>query len=122
MRQSPIALWLVLSATLMVVTDCNGNSGSQQGQQSGSSVLGWTKDANTVIFRLDQTVDGEPQIDALNRLPRCTIYGDGHVVWANSTPPSGEQVLEAQIDDATFRTFLEFVVRDEKFYNIPDYA
>lgn len=106
---------------LLGLTACNGIAISRQ-QDSGESVPDWTKDANIVIFRLDQTVDGEPQIDAFNRLPRCTIYGNGHVIWANSIPSGGEQILEARIDDATLRAFLEFVVRDKKFYSIPDYA
>lgn len=119
MRQPRILIYIVLCAVLLTITACNSPSSSQS---SGGPVLGWSKDPTTVIFRLDQTVDGEPQIDALNRLPRCTIYGDGHVVWVNSVPPNGEQVLETQIDDSAFRAFLEFVVRDQKFYDIPDYA
>jgi hypothetical protein len=43
-------------------------------------------------------------------------------VWTNYLQPQGEEVLEALIDDVQFRAFLEFLIRDMKFYEIPDYA
>src|SRR5215813_312485 len=105
MRQAKIA-W-ALCALLTIVTACSSIASGKQDLPFDSSPPGWTKDANTVIFRLDQTIDGEALIDALNRLPLCTIFGDGRVIWTNSTS-SSVQVLETQIDDSTLSAFLQF--------------
>jgi hypothetical protein len=75
-----------------------------------------------VIFRADRQLLNEPPYRDFNRLPLCTLYGDGRVVWTNYLQPQGEEVLEALIDDVQFRSFLEFLIRDMKFYEIPDYA
>jgi hypothetical protein len=85
-------------------------------------ILTWDKSPNAVIFRVDRSRLKEPPLAALNHIPLCTMYGNGHVVWVNPIPPNGDEVLEAYIDDATFRAFLEFAIRDMKFYDIPDYA
>lgn len=84
--------------------------------------IGWDTSPNAIIFRLDRTLNGEAVVNAHNRLPLCTLFGNGHLIWVNPTPPNGEQVLEAQLDTTTFRSFADFVIRQQHFYSIPDYA
>lgn len=86
------------------------------------NILTWDKDPNAIIFRIDREWSTDSREDALNRVPLCTIYGNGHIVWVNVVPPNGEEILEAFIDDVTFRGFLDFLIRDLKYYSIPDYA
>lgn len=110
----------------LVLSGCGGASNNPATQPAGGGGLPgliWNKDPKTIIVRLDRTLNGEPQAASLNRLPLCTIYGDGHVVWVNSVPPVSEEVLEARIDDSTMKSFLDdFLIRGQKFYSIPDYA
>lgn len=84
--------------------------------------IGWDTSPNAIIFRLDRTFNGEPVVNAHNQLPLCTIFGNGHLVWVNPIPPNGEQVLEAQLDTPTIQSFADFVIRQQHFYSIPDYA
>jgi hypothetical protein len=75
-----------------------------------------------VLVRADRLIEDEPAYERQNRVPPCTLFGDGRVVWTNATPPNGEEVLEAYVGEGAIRAFLEFIVRDQQFYTIPDYA
>jgi hypothetical protein len=129
--QSP-AIALILVA--VVLASCTG--GGQNNQNPGGQtpipptatsepsgpVITWDKSPETIIVRLDRVLLKEPPYDGLNRLPSCTLFGNGRLLWINNIPPNGEEVLEAYLDDVTIRGFLEYVIRDKKFYNSPDYA
>ncbi len=127
-QRRPSAVMIVLGALLVsVISACNNAPSTTQATQpvGGGAVPGlvWNKDPKAIIVRLDRTLSGEAQPAALNRLPLCTVYGDGHVVWLNSVPPASEEVLEARIDDGTMKSFLDdFLIRGQKFYSLPDYA
>ena len=86
------------------------------------TLLGWDHNPDSVIFQQTRFYDGEDAIRAKNRIPLCTLYGNNHIVWTTIDSTSGEQVYEYQVDDATINSFLEFLIRDEKFYEIPDYG
>lgn len=122
---------LVFGIALMsVVTACQNNqSGATAtpdvpigGAPGVSGVIGWDKNPASIVFRADAEVNNEPLAPALNRLPLCTLYGDGHLVWINQIQGGGEEVLEAYIDDQRIRRFLEFVIRDMRFFDMPNYA
>jgi hypothetical protein len=119
----PIVMNLLLIGAL-TLTACNPTSPTviAPSGDNPATVLAWNKSADAVVFRLDRQVLNEPDYEARNRLPPCTIYGDGRVVWVNALRPNGEEVLEALIDDVQFRSFLEYAIRDLKFYEVPDYA
>lgn len=119
-RISLLSVLLTLLLTVLL-TACNGQSSPTATPQTTGPVLGWDQSPNTVIVRLDHSIGGEKPFVALNRLPSCTVYGDGHVVWVNPVPP-GEEVLEGYIDETKFRSFVEFIIRDQKFYDVPDFA
>lgn len=90
--------------------------------QPSGPVITWDKAPETIIVRLDRVVLKEPPYEGLNRIPVCTLFGNGRLLWVNNVPPNGEEVLESYLDDVTIRTFLEYIIRDKKFYNTPDYA
>ncbi|HRE47163.1 MAG TPA: hypothetical protein PLD47_05510 [Aggregatilineales bacterium] len=131
MRRS-IALLIMLC---VAVAACN-SGGTGGGTTGGSTIptetpagasvapaaITWERAPNAVVVRLDRLIGEESELDRLNRLPACTLFGDGRVVWVNTIPPQGEELLEGYIEEVTFRTFLEFLIRDVQFYDIPDYA
>jgi hypothetical protein len=84
--------------------------------------IGWDTRPEAIIVRFDRVLNGEASLAALNRLPLCTIYGDGHIVWINVVPPVSEEVLEARLNDTTLRSFFDFLIREQRFYSLPDYA
>jgi hypothetical protein len=67
-------------------------------------------------------VVGELVTEAMNRMPLCTIYGDGLQRWVVFAPPQGSEHLEARLNEATITSFLDYLIRIGKFYSIPDYA
>jgi hypothetical protein len=105
----------------LVLAACNTAAPANTAVPAGP-VLGWDRDPGAIIVRLDRMNIQAPEQERPNMLPPCTLYGDGHVVWVNSIPPDGEEVLEAYVDDVTIRGFLEFIIRDNQFYSVPDYA
>lgn len=115
---------LGLAAVLLAACNTNTNNAATATPEANNvvPVLAWNTAANAVIFRMDRQITNDTPYGDLNRVPLCTIYGDGRIVWVNPLQPAGEEVLEALIDDTQFRTFLEYVIRDMKFYDIPDYA
>jgi hypothetical protein len=123
MSRSVLAVVGLLIMGALGLAGCTRNEPAQTPQPANpAAVLAWDKSADAVIFRLDRQVLNEPDFQARNRLPYCTLYGDGRVVWVNTVQLGGEEVLEALIDDTQFRAFLEFLIRDQRFYDIPDYA
>ena len=69
----------------------------------------WDTRPEAVIFRLDIAGTSGDRASDLNAVPYCTIYGDGHVIWQNPGI-NPEEYLEALLDDATLRAFLEDLV------------
>jgi|GEM_PF-661254 len=109
---------------LIMLSACGGGSNPAStpiAATNNAPTIGWDKSPTAIIVRLDRQVQNEPQFNALNRLPNCTLYGNGHLVWVNNTS-SGDQVLEALIDDTTIRSYLDFMIRQMRFYSLPDYA
>jgi hypothetical protein len=114
---------LVYGLLVVVVAACGGGTQSSPAtQEPAGLVINWDRSSETVVVRLDRLIENESKVERLNRLPPCTVYGDGHVVWVNTIPPNGEEILEAYVNEVGFRAFLEFIIRDQKFYSIPDYA
>ncbi|MHB8624743.1 MAG: hypothetical protein ACYDBJ_18795 [Aggregatilineales bacterium] len=124
-----IASTALVLASGLLLSACNNTNGATPGVPAGGTLdsaspppIGWDTSPNAVIFRLDRTLNGEPVVNAHNRLPLCTLFGNGHLVWVNPTPPNGEQILEAQLDTPTIQSFADFAIRQQHFYSIPDYA
>jgi hypothetical protein len=115
---------IVVCAALVACNTTNTGGGTPSTTQPANGVpaLTWNTSPDAVIFRVDRQVVNAPPFDDLNRLPLCTLYGDGRVVWVNALRPSGEEVLEALIDPAQMRSFLDYLIGEMQFYAIPDYA
>ena len=116
---------MLISGLTLGLGGCNGNSNSGSATTAPANnppAIGWDKSPSAITFRLDRTLNGEANVSAANRLPLCTLYGNGHLVWVNIIPPNGEQVLETQLDDAAIRSFLDYLIRQQHFYSVVDYA
>ena len=114
---------VVCILAMMGLAACAGaDSGPTATDQPSGAVFEWERTPGTVLVRFDRLIENEPPLDRLNRVPTCTLFGDGRAIWVNATPPDGEEVLEAYVSEATMRAFLEFIIRDQQFYNIPDYV
>lgn len=70
----------------------------------------WDPDPGALVVRLDTHAEHLSPAARLNTLPPCTIWGDGHVVWTSPNPATGEDLLEARVDEATLRGFIESIL------------
>lgn len=113
-----------LLCSLVLLAACGGAPAPEQtpAAQPQGEVIGWDRSPNTIIMRLDRIVLNESPRERLNRLPTCTLYGDGRLIWVSVVPPSGEEVSETYLDEVTMRGFLEYIIRDLNFYDLPDLA
>lgn len=114
---------LILLLTLVLVAGglaaCRRNTSSPSGEGGTLGLFDWARQADAIIVRLDSRAEQESPADALNSLPPCTIWGDGRVVWTTRNPATGEDVLEARIDEATLRAFIENII-SRGFYTWQD--
>jgi hypothetical protein len=121
MRRLPFCAGILIA--FVGLAACGGNPPPTTATQTvAPNVLNWDRAPNAVIFRLDRLVENESEIQRANRLPACTIFGDGHVVWVDTIPPNGEQVLEVYASEVALRIFYEYLIRDQQFYTLIDSA
>ncbi len=109
---------------VLLLSACSGAPAPEQTAppQPQGEVIGWDRSPNTLVMRLDRIILNETPRERLNRLPSCTLYGDGRLIWVDAVPPSGEEVSETYLDEVTMRGFLEYIIRDLNFYELPDLA
>lgn len=115
---------LALICTVLLLAACGNAPAAEQTSpsQPQGEVIGWDRNPNTIVMRLDRIILNESPRERLNRLPACTLYGDGRLVWVSAVPPAGEEVSETYLDEVTMRSFLEYIIRDLNFYDLPDLA
>lgn len=70
----------------------------------------WDPDPGALVVRLDTHAEHLSPAVRLNTLPPCTVWGDGRVVWTSPNPATGEDLLEARVDEATLRGFVESIL------------
>ena len=112
---------LILIASLALAA-CGDEFPAANDDAESSDNLGlfdWERDANTIIARLDSLPDQENAALITNSVPPCTLWGDGRVVWTSRDDNGAETVLEARIDEATMRGFLEDII-NRGFYDWED--
>jgi hypothetical protein len=105
-----LLVWLVLGSLLAACTDDDGGSAGDDTSSGQLGLFDWQRDPETIVVRLDSQPDQEDPALLLNRLPPCTLWGDGRLVWLTRTETGSEEVLEARLDDATIRAFLEDII------------
>jgi hypothetical protein len=110
--------------SVLLLAACSSTTAPEQTPvaQPQGEVIGWDRNPNTIVMRLDRIILNESPRERLNRLPTCTLYGDGRLIWVSFVPPGGEEVSETYLDEVTMRSFLEFIIRDLNFYDLPDLA
>lgn len=113
---------LLILALAALASACAGNATPEATSPPAPSVFEWDQTPGAVLVRVDRLIENEPAVERQNRVPPCTLFGDGRAIWTNATPPNGEEVLEAYVGEGAIRAFLEYIVRDQQFYTIPDYA
>ncbi|MCC7207253.1 MAG: hypothetical protein IT323_08105 [Anaerolineae bacterium] len=121
-RGAQRAAGLLILALAVLASACTGTATPDATQPPGGGIFEWDPTPGAVLVRVDRLIENEPAYERQNRVPPCTLFGDGRVVWTNATPPNGEEVLEAYVGEGAIRAFLEFIVRDQQFYAVPDYA
>ncbi len=103
---------LVLTLLIIVITACSSDKSSQNSDAVNNNQLqqsDWDHASDAVLFRLDEILEGRNQATITNRIPLCTIWGDGRVVWVN--PVLGTlEILEARLDVEQMRGFVADVV------------
>lgn len=77
----------------------------------------WDRSASTIVFQADVVGGDTDVIEARNRVPFCTIYGDNRVVWTNEVGSYHIQVLFDQVSDDQIRFFVESLIISERFYD-----
>lgn len=105
--------WFFVSLLLVFVlalTACNGDDDSSaETDDSQIRRFNWDTSADTILFRLDEIPYEETEARIANRIPLCTIWGDGRLVWVNHLEDETE-ILEARLTDTQIRDFVEDVI------------
>lgn len=117
------AFWLI--AVLLLISACGSTPSTPVPAQTAQPTVpafSWDQKPGVILVRFDRAITGESAVDAMNRLPLCSLYGDGYLRWINPAPPLGEEVFEARISEATVRSFIDYLIREQRYFSIPDYA
>ncbi len=107
-RRFVLGLMLVV---LMILAACNGDDQSSDENSSNEQIrrFNWDKSADIILFRMDEIPQEESEAQIANRIPLCTIWGDGRLVWVNHLRDENE-ILEARLSDEEIRDFVEDVI------------
>ncbi|MCA9881917.1 MAG: hypothetical protein KC708_03060 [Anaerolineae bacterium] len=115
------ALLIVLIASMTVLAACGGASDdtSQSAGDGGveQGVVHWPRDPQFILFRAEVIGgDGSDTIVGLNNIPRCSIYGDGRIVWTVPNQSGFEDVRFDYLSDEVIIDFVNFLVVTNRFY------
>lgn len=80
------------------------------------NVVIWERSPETVIFRAEVVGGEQDAVQALNEVPRCTIFGDNLIVWVNDLGAFERQVLVDRVSDAAISRFVEYLAVTERIY------
>ncbi|MBN2303372.1 MAG: hypothetical protein JXQ72_02770 [Anaerolineae bacterium] len=116
-----LLLGIVLVMLAFTLAACGGDDNDSSDQDTGGTLglFEWDHAADAVVVRLDSRPNQESPAFLLNSIPPCTVWGDGRVVWVSREAAGEEAVLEARIDDATLRGFVEDII-NRGFYDWED--
>ena len=113
-----IGITLIFSACSALAGDSNSNTAQQADEQPSSeeetALVNWDRDPLNIVFQAD-VVGGQGfgTFTDNNRVPLCTVYGDGRVVWL-----SGEenQVLFDILTDEEISDLVTYLTVTERFF------
>jgi hypothetical protein len=114
--------WFVFLGITLIISACSalaGDSNSNIAQTTGSSaeeeaLVAWDRDSLHIVFQADVTGgDQEGLFIANNRVPLCTLYGDGRIVW---TTDDEDQVLFDILTDQQIIDFVTDLTIVERFF------
>ncbi|MBZ0310110.1 MAG: hypothetical protein K8I82_28880 [Anaerolineae bacterium] len=110
MRKNYQVIVLILFVALFAAA-CGDDSDKKEDNENTSQLgpLEWTRSGDTILMRLDSRPKEAAPQELDNRIPPCTLWGDGRLVWLNELE-SGKQVLEARLSDEKIRELLEKVI------------
>lgn len=116
--------WFVLLSITLMISACSALAGDTttndaQAEASpeantGDALVNWNQDPLHIVFQADVLggsrfgtfVDG-------NRVPLCTIYGDGRVVWLSG---ENNDVLFDILTPAEITDFVTYLTVEERFF------
>ncbi len=104
---------LLISLLLLAACGKDDNKNKDDGNSSNNDNLGlfeWDRSPDTIILRMDDQANFEPQAYFDNDVPLCTLWGDGRLVWVNLLSGRSE-VLEARLTDDQIRSLIETIIR-----------
>jgi len=114
-------LLLILALVGGALTACREQvpAPSEPARDGALGPFDWPRDPGALVVRLDSYDETKSPAYRLNQVPPCTIWGDGRVVWTSRNPATGEDVLEARVDEAALRGFIESLI-GRGFYSWAD--
>ena len=114
--------WFVLLSMAILVSACSAIAGdsSNTTDQSTSettnnddALVNWDRDPLSIVFQADVIGGvGYGTFTEANRVPRCTIYGDGRLVWLSPD----DEVLFDFLTDQQITNFVTFLTVEERFF------
>jgi len=114
--------WFILLGITLLVSACSalaGDSGNADTAQTTTNtndetaLVRWDRDPLAIVFRADVFGgEGAGAFYEFNRVPLCTIYGDGRLVWLSPD----DEVLFDFLTDQQIIDFVTYLTLDERFY------
>jgi len=115
--------WFVFLGITLIISACSalaGDSNSNNAQTTDSSstedepLVAWNRDSLHIVFQADVTGgDQDGLFISNNRVPLCTLYGDGRVVWLADDE---NQVLFDILSDQQIIDFVTDLTIIERFF------
>lgn len=109
-----LGILLLASACSALAGETNTAQNTTNNNASDGALVQWDRNPLSILFQAD--VVGGADATAFyidNRVPLCTIYGDGRLVWVSEDET---EVLFDLLDDATITNFVTDLTVQERFY------
>lgn len=116
--------WFVLLSMILIISACSALAGDtnnntsqaveESSQNEGDALVNWDRDPLHIVFQAD--VIGNTRFGTFadrNRVPLCTVYGDGRVVWVSE---DNNQVLFDLLTDEEISDFVTYLTVTERFF------
>lgn len=109
MRRKFQVILLILVVVILAACGDDTDKKEETNQTSQLGPLEWDRGASTILLRMDSRPKEAAPQELDTRIPPCTLWGDGRLVWLNELE-SEKQVLEARLNDEKIRELLEKVI------------